>query len=122
MLTAASSDANDLEELTAVQFFIWATKWSAHPFYHARSEVLVIERYFCTQSHYYANCNWEKFRKKCLPKLNNWQMWHFMLNGNLEEGDLLSLIEDSDKRMIIPLIIQRNRNLILEYLLNILHN
>ena len=48
--------------------------------------------------HAYANLNWDRFRKEYLPTLNNRQKWRSTANEMLKDGDLVWLIEDSDKR------------------------
>ena len=40
----------------------------------------------------------DRFRKEYLPTMNNRQKWRSTVNETLKEGDLVWLIEDSDKR------------------------
>ena len=42
--------------------------------------------------------SWDRFRKEYLPTLNNRQKWRSTANEKLKEGNLVWLIEDSDKR------------------------
>ena len=50
------------------------------------------------QTQAYANLIWDRFRKEYLPTLNNRQRWRSTANETLKEGDLVWLIEDTDKR------------------------
>ena len=45
-----------------------------------------------------AYANHVRFRKEYLPTLNNRQKWRSTANETLKEGDLVLLIEDSNKR------------------------
>ena len=73
-LTPVSSDVNDLEALTPNH------------------------RKLFRQTQAYANLIWDRFRIEYLPTLNNWQKWRSTANETLKEGDLVWLIEDSNKR------------------------
>ena len=46
----------------------------------------------------YAYLIWDRFRKEYLPTLINRQKWRSTSNENLKEGNLVWLVEDSDKR------------------------
>ena len=95
-LTSVSSDANDLEALTPNQFLL-GNKNICLP-YLPCAEEFVDHRKLFRQTQAYANLIWDRFRKEYLPTLNNRQKWRSTTNENNKEGDLVWLIEDSDKR------------------------
>ena len=95
-LTPVSSDVNDLEALTPNHFLL-GNKNVCLP-YLPRVEEFVDHRKLFRQTQAYANLIWDRFRKEYLSTLNNWQKWQSTANETLKEGDLVCLIEDSDKR------------------------
>ena len=95
-LTSVSSDANDLEALTPNQFLLGNNNICLPNVPCA--EEFVDHRKLFRQTQAYANLIWDRFRKEYLPTLNNRQKWRSTTNENLKEGDLVWLIEDSDKR------------------------
>ena len=95
-LTSVSSDANDLEALTPNHFLL-GNKNICLP-YLPCAEEFVDHRKLFRQTQAYVNLIWDRFRKEYLPTLNNRQKWRSTTNENLKEGDLVWLIEDSDKR------------------------
>ena len=95
-LTPVSSDVNDLEALTPNHFLL-GNRNVCLP-YLPSAEEFVDHRKLFRQTQAYANLIWDRFRKEYLPTLNNRQKWRSTSNENLEEGDLVWLIEDSDKR------------------------
>ena len=95
-LTLVSSDANDLEALTPNHFLL-GNKNICLP-YLSCAEEIVDHRELFRQTQAYANLIWDRFRKEYLLTLNNRQKWRSTKNENLKEGDLVWLIEDSDKQ------------------------
>ena len=95
-LTSVSSDANDLEALTPNHFLL-GNKNICLP-YLPCAEEFVDHRQLLRQTQAHANLIWDRFRKEYLPTLNNRKKWRSTTNENLKEGDLVWLIEDSDKR------------------------
>ena len=72
-LTPVCSDVNELEALTPNHFLL-------------------------ANKNGFENLIWDRFRKEYLPTLNNRQKWCSTANKILTEGDLVCLIEDSNKR------------------------
>ena len=95
-LTPVSSDVNDLEALTPNHFLL-GNRNVCLP-YLPCAEEFVDHRKLFRQIQAYANLIWNRFRKEYLPTLNNRQKWRSTANETLIEGDLVWLIEDSDKR------------------------
>ena len=95
-LTPASSDINDLEALTPNHFLL-GNRNVCLP-YLPCAEEFVDHRKLFRQTQAYANLIWDRFRKEYLPTLNNRQKWRSTSNEFLKEGDLVWLVEDSDKR------------------------
>ena len=95
-LTPVSSDVNDLEALTPNHFLLGNTNVCLP--YLPCAEEFVDHRKLFRQTQAYANLIWDRFRKEYLPTLNNRQKWRSTTNENLTEGDLVWLIEDSNKR------------------------
>ena len=94
-LTPVSSDVNDIEALTPNHFLL-GNKNVCLP-YLPCAEEFVDHRKLFRQTQAYANLIWDRFRKEYLPTLNNRQKWRSTANETLKEGDLVWLIEDSDK-------------------------
>ena len=63
-----------------------------------RGRESVDHRKLFRQTQDYANLILNRFRKEYLPTLNNRQKWRSTTNETLKEGDLVWLIEDSNKR------------------------
>ena len=95
-LTPVSSYFNDLEALTP-NHFLFGTTNVCLPYLPCAEEFVDYRKVF-RQTQAYANLIWDRFRKEYLPTLNNRQKWRSTANGNLTEGDLVWLIEDSDRR------------------------
>ena len=95
-LIPVSSDVNDLEALTPNHFLLGKTNVCL-PYLPCAQE-FVDHRKLFRQTQAYANLIWERFRKEYLPTLNNRLKWQSTANENPTEGDLVWLIEDSDKR------------------------
>ena len=63
------------------------------------AEELVNHRNLFRQTQAYSDLIWDRFRKEYLPTLNNRQQkWSCESNRDLNKGDLVWLVEDSDKR------------------------
>ena len=95
LLTPVSSDADDLEALTPNHFLL-GNRDVCLP-YLSCAEKFFDHRKLFRQSQAYANLIWDRFRKEYLPTLNNRQKWRSTSNEILKEGDLVCLIEDSNK-------------------------
>ena len=95
-LTPVSSDVNDLEALTPNHFLL-ANRNVCLPYLPCAEEFVDHQKLF-RQTQAYTNLIWDRFRKEYLPTLNNWQKWRSTANETLNEGDLVWLIKDSDKR------------------------
>ena len=95
-LTPVSSDVNDLEALIPNHFLL-GNRNVCLPCLPSAEE-FVDHRKLFRQTQAYANLIWDRFRKEYLPTLNNRQKWRSTANETLKEGDLVWLIEDSDKR------------------------
>ena len=95
-LIPVSSDVNDLEALTPNHFLL-CNRNVCLP-YLPCAEEFVDHRKLFRQTQVYANLIWDRFRKGYLPTPNNRQKWRSTANETLKEGNLIWLIEDSDKR------------------------
>ena len=95
-LTPVSSDLNDLGALTPNHFLL-GNKNVCLP-YLPCTEEFVDHRKLFRQTKAYANLILDRFRKEYLPTLNNRKKWRSTANETRKEGDLVWLIEDSDKR------------------------
>ena len=95
-IAPVSSDVNDLEALTP-NHFLRGNKNVCLP-YLPCAEEFVDHRKLIRQTQAFANLIWDRFREEYLPTLNNRQKVQSMTNETLKEGDLVWLIEDSDKR------------------------
>ena len=95
-LTPVSSDVNDLESITP-NHFLFANKKICLP-YLPCAEEFVNHRKLFRQTQPYSHLILDRFRKEYLPTLNNRQKWNCESNRILNRGDLVWLVEDSDKR------------------------
>ena len=95
-LISVSSDVNDLEALTPNNFLL-GIRSVCLPYLPCAEEFLDHRKLF-RQTQANANLIRDRFRKEDLPTLNNRQKWRSTSNEILEEGDLVWLIEESDKR------------------------
>ena len=95
-LTSVSSDVNDLESITPNHLLI-GNKNVCLP-YLPCAEEFVIHRKLFRQTQAYSDLIWDRFKKVYLPTLNNRQKWNCESNRILNKGDLVWLVEDSDKR------------------------
>ena len=95
-LILVSSDVNDLEALTP-NYLLLGNKNDCLP-YLPCAEEFVDHRKLLRRTEAYANLMWDRFCKEYMPTLNNRQKWRSKTNETLKEGDLVLLIEDSDKR------------------------
>ena len=94
-LTPVSSDVNDLEALTRNHFLL-GNKNVFLP-YLPCAENFVDHRKLFRQAQANANLIWDRFCKEYLPTLKNRQKWRSTANETLKEGDLVWLIEESNK-------------------------
>ena len=95
-LTQVSSDATDLEAITPNHFLL-GNKNLCLP-YLSGSEQFVDHRKLFRQTQAYADLIWDRFRKEYLPTLNSRKKWQTTTERSLQRGDLVWLVEDSDKR------------------------
>ena len=96
LLTPVSSDVNDLESVTPNHFPL-GNKNVCLP-YLPCAEELVNHRKLFRQTQAYSDLIWDRLRKEYLPILNNRQKWNCESNRILNKGDLVWMVEDSDKR------------------------
>ena len=66
--------------------------------YLSGSEQFVDHRKLFRQTQAYADLIWDRFRKEYLPTLNSQKKWQTTTDRSLQKGDLVWLVEDSDKR------------------------
>ena len=95
-LTPVSSDATNLEAITPNHFLL-GNKNLCLP-YISSTEQFVDHRKLFRQTQAYADLIWDRFRKEYLPTLNSRKKWQTTTDRSLEQGDLVWLVEDSDKR------------------------
>ena len=95
-LTPVSSDATDLEAVTPNHFLL-GNKNLCLP-YLSGAEQFVDHRKLFRQTQAYADLIWDRFRKEYLPTLNGRKKWQTTTDKSLQQGDLVWLMEDSDKR------------------------
>ena len=95
-LTPVSSDVSDLNALTPNDFLI-GRESKCLPYIPA-AEQFVDHRKLFKQAQAYADLIWNRFRKEYVPLLNSRSKWQASASKTLAEGDLVWLIEDSDKR------------------------
>ena len=94
-LTPVSSDATDLEAITPNHFLL-GNKNLCLP-YLSSAEQFVDHRKLFRQTQAYADLIWDRFRKEYLPTLNSRKKWQTTTDRSLQQGDLVWLVEDSDK-------------------------
>ena len=95
-LTPFISDATDLEAITPNHFRL-GNKNLCLP-YLSGAEQFVDHRKLFRQTQAYADLIWDRFRKEYLPTLNSRKKWQNTTDRSLQQGDLVWLVEDSDKR------------------------
>ena len=95
-LTPVSSDVKDLEALTPNHFLLGKPSLCLPILPYA--EDYLDHRKAFRQSQAYADTIWNRFRKEYLPTLNRRQKWKTGEEPGLQEGQLVWLVEDSDKR------------------------
>ena len=94
-LTQVSSDATNLEANTPNHFLL-GNKNLCLP-YLSGSEQFVDHRKLFRQRQAYADLIWDRFRKEYLLMLNSRKKWQTTTDRSLQQGDLVWLVEDSDK-------------------------
>ena len=95
-LTPVSSDVNDFESITPNHLLL-GNKNVCLP-YLPCAEEFVNHRKLFRQTQAHSDLIWDSFKKEYLPTLNNRQKWNCESNRILNKGDLVWLVEDSDKR------------------------
>ena len=95
-LTPVSSEVNDLESITPNHFLL-GNKNVCLPYLPCAEEFVNYRKLF-RQTQAYCDLIWDRLRKEYLPTLNNRQKWNCESNRILNKGDLVWLVEDSDKR------------------------
>ena len=91
-LTAVFFDATDIEAITPT----WQQNL-CQP-YLSGAEQFVDHRKLFRQTQAYADLIWDKFRKGYLPTLNSQKKWQTTTDRIFQQGDLLLLVKDSEKR------------------------
>ena len=95
-LTPVNSDGNDLQALSPNHLVHGNTNVCLP--YLPCAEKFVDHQKLFRQTQAYSDLIWDRFRKEFLPTVNSRQKWRSAAKENLTEGDLVWLIEDSDKR------------------------
>ena len=95
-LTPVSSDATGLEAITPNHFLL-GNKNLCLP-YLSGAEQFVDHRKLFRQTQAYADLIWDRLRKEYLLTLNSRKKWQTTTDRRLQQGDLVWLVEDSDKR------------------------
>ena len=95
-LTPFSSDATDLEAI-APNHFLLGNKNLYLP-YLSGAEQFVDHGKLFRQTQAYADLIWDRFRKEYLPTFNSRKKWQTTTDRSLQQGDLVWLVEDRDKR------------------------
>ena len=95
-LTPVSSDVNDFESITPNHLLL-GNKNVCLP-YLPCAEEFVNHRKLFRQTQAYSDLIWDRFRKEYLPTLNSRKKWRTTTDRSLQQGDLVWLVEDSDKR------------------------
>ena len=95
-LTQVSSDATNLEAITPKHFLL-GNKYICLPYLYS-AEQFVDHRKLFRQTQAYADFIWDSFRKEYLPTLNCRKKWQTTTDRVLQQGDLVCLVEDSEKR------------------------
>ena len=95
-LTPVNLYVNDLDFITPNHFQL-GNENVCLP-YLAYAEHFADHRKLSRQTQPYSNCIWTRFRKEYLPSFSNRQKWKCESRINLQPGDLVWLVKDSDKR------------------------
>ena len=95
-LTQVSSDATGLEAITPNHLLL-GNKNLCLP-YLSGAKQFVDHRKLFLRTQAYADLIWEKFRKEYWPTSNSRKKWQTTTNRSLQQGNLVWLVEDSDKR------------------------
>ena len=95
-LTPVSSDVNDFESITPNHLLL-GNKNVCLPYLPCAEEFVNHIKLF-RQTQAYSDLIWNRFKKEYLPTLNNRQKWNCESTRILNKGDLVWLVEDSDKR------------------------
>ena len=95
-LTHVSSDATDLEAITPNHFLL-GNKNLCLP-YLSGAEQFVDHRKRFRQTQAYADLIWDRFRKEYLPTLSCRKKWQTATDRSLQQGDLVWIVEHSEKR------------------------
>ena len=94
-LTPVSSHATDLEAITPNHFPL-GNKNFCLP-YLSGAEQFIDHRMLFRQTQAYADLIWDRFRKEYLPTLSSRRKWQTTTDRSLQQGDLVWLVENSDK-------------------------
>ena len=95
-LPSVSSDATDLEAITPNHVLL-VNKNLCLP-YLSGAEQFFDHRKLFRQTQAYADLIWDRFRKEYWPTLKSRKKWQTTTDRSLQQGDLVWLVEDSDKR------------------------
>ena len=94
-LTLVSSDATNLEAITPNHFLLGNNKLCLR--YLSSAEQSVDHRKLFRQTQVYADLICDRFRKEYLPTLNSRKKRQTTTDRSLQQGDLVWLVEESDK-------------------------
>ena len=95
-LTPVTSHATNLEAITA-NYFLLGNKNLCLP-YLSGAEQFLDRRKLFRQTQVYADHIWDIFCKECLPTLNSRRKWQTTTDRSPQQGGLVWLVEESDKR------------------------
>ena len=95
-LTQVSSDATNLEAIIPNHFLL-GNKNLRLPYLSGAEQFVDLRKLF-RQTQAYADLIWDRFRKEYLPTLNSQKKWQTTTDRSLQQGNLVWLLEDSDKR------------------------
>ena len=101
-LTQVISDATILQAITP-NHFLFGNKNLCLP-YLSGAEQFVDHRKLFRQTQAYADLIWDRFRKEYLPTLNSRKKFQTTTDRSLQQGNLVWLVEDSDKRGYYDLV------------------
>ena len=96
-LVEQTLNARPLTQAISPNHFLLGNKNLCLP-YLSGAEQFVDHRKLFRQTQAYADLIWDRFRKEYLPTLNSRKKWQITTERSLQQGDLVWLAEDSDKR------------------------
>jgi len=100
-ITPVSSDVNDLEALTPNHFLLGRSNLAIP--YIPNAENFTVNRKTFKQAQAYADHIWQRWMKEYIPLLTPRKVWNTVDSAGPKNGDLVWLVEASDKRGHYPL-------------------